>query len=461
MAVTDALHWLQKELLADFPLAGQDSQAHILALLLEPFVKPLIQSKTPIYALDASTRGSGKGLLADVACLIATGGAAHVMALTGDSTEHEKKITALLMSGVSWILMDNVTTLNSAALSAVLTATMWRGRILGASKMISVPNDASWIATGNNIALSSEMARRVIPIRLEPKEERPEERDDFRHDPLLDWVRDHRAELMSACVSLIRAWIDAGRPPGKQTLGSFERWASVMGGILANAGVKGFLAGREALHADADHETGDWKALCEHWWRAYEGHPVTAKDVLGLAKQHDLLLGLWAGRKEIAAQQRVGHALQGMRGRVFGDWCLRPSGRDSATKNRSYRLEPKWTPQTSQTPQGHERIDDSQTETPEQDIPNTPSAKGVSGQTPSPTPVADVTKNAENSEAFGVLGGTGCFDGTPTPPIRTQGALGDNSLPINAVVCEQCGGKNFSELVPGRQVCMDCLRRPA
>jgi hypothetical protein len=231
MTVTEALDWLQNELLADFPFAGQYSRAHTLALLLDPFVKPLIQSKTPVYAIDALTRGSGKGLLADVACLIATGGTAHVMALTGDSAEHEKKITALLMSGASWILMDNVTTLNSISLSAVLTATIWRGRILGASKMVSVPNDASWIATGNNIALSSEMARRVIPIRLEPQEERPEERDTFTHDPLLDWVREHRTDLVSACVSLIQAWIDAGRPAGKQTLGSFERWASVMGGF--------------------------------------------------------------------------------------------------------------------------------------------------------------------------------------------------------------------------------------
>ena len=155
------------------------------------------------------------------------------------------------------------------------------------------------VATGNNVRLSSEMARRVVPIRLEPGEERPEERSDFKHTPLLPWVRDHRAQLVSACLSLIKAWIDAGRPSGAKTLGSFERWASVLGGILENAGVEGFLRGRETLHATADYETEEWKALCAHWWTAHERNPVTAKDLLALAKQHTLVLWLWAGRKRL------------------------------------------------------------------------------------------------------------------------------------------------------------------
>jgi hypothetical protein len=199
--VQEAREFLQQELLGDFPLVERYSQAHALALLLEPFVKPLIRDKTPLYAVDASTRGSGKGLLADVACRIATGDAAHVMALMGETAEDEKRITALLVSGASWILLDNVIALDSAPPCAVLTASIWRGRILGASRMVSVPNDATWVATGNNIRLSSEIARRVIPIRLEPQEERPEERAGFKHHPLLDWVRDHRAPSSSQPAS--------------------------------------------------------------------------------------------------------------------------------------------------------------------------------------------------------------------------------------------------------------------
>jgi hypothetical protein len=294
--------------------------------------------------------------------------------------------------------------------------------------MVSVPNDATWVATGNNIRLSSEMARRVIPIRLEPQEERPEERASFKHHPLLDWVRDHRAELISACLSLIHAWVDAGQPAGEKTLGSFERWARVMGGILAHAGIDGFLEGREALHADADTETEDWKALYEHWWTAYLGHPITAKDVLSLVKQHNLLLWLWAGRKELAAQQRLGHALQGMRGRVLGRYCLRSAGRNSATKNAAYRLEPRGDPKTPETLQATENREHSHSKTPSFNTRNTLSAGGVAGGAggvSQKTPGVVVTKDAETSEASGVLSILGCVDGIPASGRETPGAQGD------------------------------------
>jgi hypothetical protein len=434
MPVRDALTWLQHELLADFPLMGRHSHAHALALLLEPFVKPLIGGKTPAYLIDAATRGSGKGLLADVACLIATAGTAHIMPLTGDEPEHEKRITALLMSGASWILLDNVNKLDSSSLSAALTARIWRGRILGVSRMISVPNDATWVATGNNVRLSSEMARRVVPIRLEPEEERPEERMQFKHAPLAEWVLAHRAELISACVSLIRAWIAAGQRPGAKTLGSFERWAAVMGGILAHAGIDGFLEGRDALHTESDQQTEDWKALFEHWWKAHEALPVTAKDVLALAKHNDLLLGVWAGRKEIAAQQRLGHALHGMRGRVLGSYCLRPAGRDSATKSQAYRLEPKETSplkniglsgnhKTPETPELPINTEDLQTTPPQQNHRNPPVETGVLWNSPGScmkTHGASGPENPDSSKAFGVSGVLGGFDWAPTNNTATQ-----------------------------------------
>jgi hypothetical protein len=68
---------------------------------------------------------------------------------------------------------------------------------------------------------------------------------------------------------------------------------------------------------------------------------------------NDLLLSLWAGRKEIAALQRIGHALRGMRGRVFDRYGIRTAGRDSVTKSAAFRLEPitaRGFPKTPETP---------------------------------------------------------------------------------------------------------------
>jgi hypothetical protein len=204
--------------------------------------------------------------------------------------------------------------------------------------MVQVPNDASWVATGNNVVLSSEMARRVIPIRLDAKVEHPEERTGFRH-PLPSWAIENRNDLVSACLSVVRSWIRAGMPEGAVTLGRFEEWASVMSGILDVAGQPDFLSNRASLRKGADSEHHDWSVLCSFWWDRFAGHPVTASDLFQVAREHGLLLGLWGGRTLLASQQRVGHSLQAHRDRVYGPYIIRTAGQDASTKSNAYRLE--------------------------------------------------------------------------------------------------------------------------
>jgi len=341
LPATDARALLLDELLGDFPFVDDAGRAHAAALLIEPFVRELISGPTPLYLIDAPVRGTGKSLLAAVCCLVATGREPHVMTLVrSDVEEHEKRITALLLAGAPWVLLDNVDTLASAPLAAVLTTTRWRGRRLGKSEMVDVPNDATWVATGNNVELSDEIARRTVPIRLDPEVERPEERNGFRHPALAEWVREHRAELISACVSLVRAWVDAGRPKGRAALGSYERWAEVVGGIVEVAGIPGFLDGREWLYSAADRLGDEWRALCEAWWETYKGHSVSARDVFAIAKERSLLLDLWGGRSALGAQQRIGHALARMRDRVVSGYRIRATGRHPETGSAAYNLEP-------------------------------------------------------------------------------------------------------------------------
>jgi hypothetical protein len=97
-------------------------------------------------------------------------------------------------------------------------------------------------ATGNNPEFSNEMARRLVRIRLDPHTDRPWQRSDFRHPDLMSWVRANRARLVAACLTLCQAWIAAGRPRGGRSIGSFENWAHVLGGVLEVAGIPGFSA---------------------------------------------------------------------------------------------------------------------------------------------------------------------------------------------------------------------------
>jgi hypothetical protein len=95
--------------------------------------------------------------------------------------------------------------------------------------MATLPVPSVWVAAGNNLRASSEIARRAVRIRIDPEREWPEERTGFRHADLIQWVEDHCGALVAACLTLIRTWIAAGEPCARLTLGSYNEWAAVMG----------------------------------------------------------------------------------------------------------------------------------------------------------------------------------------------------------------------------------------
>lgn len=353
MPLDDAKRLILDELLGEFPFTDDASRAHAVALILQPFVRLLFPGPTPLYLIDAPARGTGKGLLADIIARITLGASAPVIAPTHDGDELEKRITSLLLGGSSFILLDNVTGLRAPALAAALTAEVWEARLLGQSQMLRLRNEANWVATGNNVELSDELTRRVIPIRLDAAVAAPEERRDFRHADLARWVREHRGQLVAACVSLVQHWLDAGMPQGNATLGRFEGWAPVIGGILESIGLTGFLANRAGLRSSADHETQEWVGFCDAWDEAFGDTPVTAGRLFGLLRERDLLLDLWAGRSKLSGQQRLGHALAQRRDRVFGGYVIREAGRDSATHSIVYQLRAAAhpTPETTETPE--------------------------------------------------------------------------------------------------------------
>ena len=339
MPVPEAKDWLINELLGDFPFAEEGSRAHAIAAMILPFVRELIKGPTPLHLVDAPTRGTGKGLLADIIAVVTLGSAAYVMTLSPEEAEVDKRITSVLLAGHPMVLLDNVTSLRSSSLSAVLTTELWRGRRLGRSEIVQVPNRALWIATGNNVRLSDELARRSIPIRLDAGEEQPELRTGFHHPDLLEWTLEHRGELVSAVLSLVRAWLDAGRPKGEGTLGRYESWVGVMGGILAVTDIPGFLSNRTPLYEQGDQDTREWSGFVGKWWERFGALPVTAKDLFEVAKENGLLLSLWGGRSPLAAQQRLGHALSAQRDRVFRNHFIRQSISPGSTGNMAYYLE--------------------------------------------------------------------------------------------------------------------------
>src|SRR5690606_25235931 len=120
-----------------------------------------------------------------------------VMTAGQDEDEWRKRITSLLGSGASHLIIDNIKgTLTSGSLAAALSTPLWTDRILGKSQTITLLNRVVWIATGYIIAVDSEMARRSNWIRLDSNTDRPWTRNGFRHPALEEWAMENRGGLV-------------------------------------------------------------------------------------------------------------------------------------------------------------------------------------------------------------------------------------------------------------------------
>ncbi len=338
--VAGARGLLLEHLLFDFPFVDPSDRTHMIAALLLPFVRRLVTGCTPLHVVEAPTPGSGKGLLTNLLGVIATGAVCNGCTLPGEEEEVRKKLSAELAMGRPIVLLDNLPekrVTDSATLASVLTSETWTDRLLGATRMLTLPNRAVWLCSANNPRFSLELVRRSVRIRIDPKQDMPWHRSGFRHDPILDWARDNRPKLVRALLTLIRAWVAAGRPAGKRSLGSFESWARVMGGVLEVAGIEGFLANSTAFYAEADEEGEAWRAFTRAWWEKFGPTPVRVLELNELCDVHELLVRERGDGPARSQQTKLGNLLRAKRDRVFGD--LRVGlAHDGGHKGKLYAL---------------------------------------------------------------------------------------------------------------------------
>ncbi len=335
--VTDAVKVLRDEL---FELDGVDGfdgwvfaseadRVRAIAFLLTCLVRSAMPT-APMMALDGLQRGVGKGALVQVVHEVAYGGPATVMATPGTDVELEKRITSELLAGRSLVVLDEVMDggqcrLRSTALTAALTTQVWGGRRLGRSEAMSLPQSAVFAATGNNLDVPGDMVRRVLPIRLSSDREDLDERDNFRRD-LGRWVPEHRAELLTAALTLIRAWYDRGQPDHPRSFGfvGFTEWQRIVGGICHMAGLTGLLDGVLEVRRTADSEAVDWAdhlAWVEGAAAGLQTAPrFTARDVLAAAQSDPDADAPYGVSWEDLDARRLGRLWKGVAGRWF-DGC--------------------------------------------------------------------------------------------------------------------------------------------
>jgi hypothetical protein len=308
---------LINDMIGEFPYVDQASRANAWATLITTIVRPAILGLVPLALLDKPSPGTGAGLLTDAIAIMATGRRAALLRALRSEEEWRKQITAALLAGAVMIVIDNVDQpLASSSLSSALTASIWSDRILGRSVMVDLPQRAVWIATGNNLAVRDDIARRTYWVRMNAGVAQPWRRTGFRHPQLLAWINARRGDLLAALLTVSRAWYAAGCPNATvPMLGGFEDWTRVLGGILAHAGIPGFLENLDDLYQRVSEDTGQWGAFLNAWHEIWQSTPVTTATLLGRLDQDPFLReylpdDLISGRDEKHYPQRLGLALR-------------------------------------------------------------------------------------------------------------------------------------------------------
>ena len=322
-------------LVSDFPFGGASNQATHraawMAFLLTGFARFAIQGPVPLVLVESNGPASGKGLLVQLTAEIQTGRSIPVCVAPQEGEEFSKMALALLRSGHRLVLLDEAPSpFGGRQLNALLTAyPNYQGRLLGQSVTLQVPQLATWVATGNNLVLAPDLPRRCLHIRIEPQEERPEDREGFQFPDLLHHVRTHQPELARDVLTILRAFHLAGRPgSGLTQWGSFEAWSDlVRNAVYWVLGVD--CDTRQGLAERTDFTRRAQAVLLQSLQSEFGKMPFTTEQVLslhtaGLAKHEPLIEALNELNKNPKGlcSRSLGHILLRNLRLPKDGWCL-------------------------------------------------------------------------------------------------------------------------------------------
>lgn len=302
---------------AEFPFVAEEDLAVLLAAILTALQRRLLES-APLFGFTAPVMRSGKSLLAEAVGVIATGAPAPAMAVSGDREETRKGVASILREGHAIVNLDNIEfPLGSPDLARAVTQSEYADRLLGESRLLRLPTNTLWLATGNNLAFRGDMAVRALLCRLDAQVENPEQRA-FTIADLRAHIARHRAELVTAALTILRAYHVAGRPDQHlPAWGGFDEWSAMIRSTLVWLGDADCCKSRQYVTAD-DPEREQTASVLAAWVEAFGDSAVTIADVVSRCEADP---GLRSAVQVAAGKDGKPDGLR------LGGWCRRNAGR--------------------------------------------------------------------------------------------------------------------------------------
>lgn len=317
-----------------FPFADEVAVGVTLAAMLAACLRPALPT-CPATGFDAPAAGTGKTLLAKCIGALATGGDVAVLPPTNEEDECRKRLFAALRGGSKVLLWDNVREpLGNSVIDSFLTSSLFADRVLGVSENVELPNRALFLVSGNNLVLTGDTHRRILLARLDAQIETPFKRE-FEFDPLTE-VCNNRQTLVMAALTIVRAYIAAGRPKvAAGRIASFELWDDLVRQPLCWLRERMMESGRDLADlplfvdpadsidraASENPETSKLAALLNAWIATFGTTPTSPAQAITKATEvYGAQSVLFDALDEIAGQNSK------LNVRILGRWLERHAG---------------------------------------------------------------------------------------------------------------------------------------
>lgn len=213
-------------LLDGFPFVDAASRSVALSAMMTVVIRGACTA-VPLHAFNAPAAGTGKSHLTDTVSAIAIGSKCAVISMGSKTEEFEKRLGAVMMAAQALVSIDNLNgALGGDTICQMVERPMVDVRVLGKSELVRVENRATVFANGNNLTLTGDIVRRAITCNLDARVEAPELRS-FKFDPFDEVMKD-RGLYIAAILTIVRAYLAAGKPGVLRRLGSFGEWSDLV-----------------------------------------------------------------------------------------------------------------------------------------------------------------------------------------------------------------------------------------
>ncbi|KAB7738416.1 hypothetical protein F2P47_17295 [Parvibaculum sedimenti] len=310
-----------KDIVSEYCFVSDIDRAAALAGMLTATLRTSLP-QAPLLHSRGCGPGTGKSHLNSVLTAFATPQISAPLSFATGESEFQKKLFAELLTSPAVINFDNLTSdlIPHNCFCTALTSEYISDRILKSSRTITVGTRTLMLSSGNNVGPVRDLARRTITINLDPRCEMPAMRS-FARPNLLEEIRRRRTHYVSLALTIVHAWVCAGKPiTDCRAFSGYEMWSQLCRQPLLWLDecdpVKSVI---QALAEDPDREMLRRLHLC--WQYEFGDYGGTVRQLLNPKAPPD---------GESLELQEVIHEIAGERDginhRRLGKWIARHAG---------------------------------------------------------------------------------------------------------------------------------------